>query len=160
LSTLIVGVGDLAASNSAEDIIKTFALGSCVGVIVTAPAKGAAGLLHVALPDSRINPQLALLEPGRFADTGVPALLQAMRRYGCETRDLIVKLAGGSNILDEQNRFEIGKRNILAIKKVLWMYRLGAIAEDLGGNISRTVTVRIHGGGVLLSTPGREDKLL
>lgn len=160
MNTLVVGVGGLRTSNSATDVIRTYGLGTCVAVIVLAPSRRAGGLLHVALPDSRINPQLALEEPGRFADTGIPVLLRKMAMYGCGSRDLVIKLAGGASVLDGQDYFQIGKRNILAVKKVLWKYKLGALTEDLGGSITRTVTVTVGDGKVILSTPGREDKLL
>lgn len=155
-----IGVGEYSASNGQEDILKTYALGSCVGVIMIAPRQKAAGLLHIALPESRINPQIAIYQPGMFSDTGIPALLKKMERLGCSLQDLKIKLVGGANILDHQNHFEIGKKNILATKKVLWRYKLGAIAEDLGQNFSRTVTLEVSTGKIILSSPGKGEWLL
>ena len=59
--------------------------------------------------------------------------------------------------MDPNNTFSIGKRNALAIKKVLWQFGMGAIAEDIGGSISRTVCVDVDNGRVRISSPGRED---
>ena len=160
MTTLIVGVGDMKCSNCEADSIRTFALGSCVGVIAFAPKLKAAALLHLALPESKINAELARREPARFADTGVPLLLEFMARYGCRPRDMTIKLAGGATIMDNESFFEIGKRNILAVRKTLWKYQLGAVAEDVGANYSRTVTVRVADGLVTLSSPGRGEWLL
>jgi chemotaxis protein CheD len=72
-------------------------------------------------------------------------------------KKLIVKLAGGSVIMDPKNTFNIGKRNVLAIKKILWEMGLGARKEDIGGTISRTVSVYVDTGRVVISSPGRDD---
>ena len=158
MSLIVVGVGELYTSNNPDDVIKTYALGSCVGVIVLAPRLQAAGLLHVALSDSNINLELANARPGMFADTGISLLLKRMQEYGCNRNDLVIKLAGGASILDPNQLFEVGKRNVLAVKKVLWKYCLGAISEELGKDISRTVTIDLANGEVTISTPGRGDR--
>lgn len=153
-----VGIGEFAASSNGAHMIKTMALGSCVGVMMLDKKSGAAGLLHVALPDSSINKKRAEDKPGSFADTGIPELLKAMKRAGWDGASrLVVKLAGGASIMDPNNTFNIGKRNILAVKKILWGYRLGAIAEDIGGSISRSVSVNVNTQTVTVSSPGRGE---
>jgi chemotaxis protein CheD len=59
--------------------------------------------------------------------------------------------------MDPNGTFNIGKRNVLAIKKLLWKYKLGAIAEDVGKDYSRTVSVNIQTGEVLVSSPGKGE---
>ncbi len=151
-----VGIGELAVSRNPNHVIKTMALGSCVGVMLHDPKSGCAGLLHIALPDSSINLKRAKEKPGSFADTGIPVLLRAMRKVGYDGKSrLIVKLAGGASIMDPNNTFNIGKRNILAVKKILWGYRLGAVGEDLAGAISRSVSIDVSTGIVSITSPGR-----
>jgi len=134
------------------------ALGSCVAVIFLDPANRSVGLLHVALPEAAINLAKSKERPGMFADTGIPALMKEMNRLGyIDGGKLIVKLAGGATIMDPKSTFNIGKRNILSVKKILWKYRLGAIAEDLGENYSRTVTIDCSSGKVMISSPGRGE---
>ena len=158
MSHLILGVGDLAATAQQGEAIKTIGLGSCVALIVLDSATRCIGMDHIALPDSSISPERARDKPGHFADTGVPALLEAMKRAGSKMnpRDIIVKLVGGANVMDLNNTFNIGKRNVTAIKKALWKFGLGAVVEDVGGHISRTVIVDVDEGRVRLSSPGRE----
>lgn len=159
MGQIILGVGDFGASNNPGDDIKTFALGSCVSVIFLDPKTRTAGMAHVALPDSTINKTKAAEKPGYFADTAIPALLERMAGFGCDKRGkgLIVKLCGGANVMDTNDTFQIGKRNALAIKKVLWSFGMGAIAEDLGGNYSRTVSISIADGRIMLSSPGKPN---
>jgi len=158
MNTIYVGIGEFAVSKDPDQVIKTMALGSCVAVMLNDKATKCAGLLHVALPDSSINLKRAQEKPGSFADTGVPELLKAMRRCGWDGKGrLVVKLAGGASIMDPNNTFNIGKRNILAVKKTLWAYRLGAIGEDLAGTISRSVTLFVETGKCTISSPGRGE---
>ena len=114
-----------------------------------------AGLLHIALPDSSINQKLSLERPGYFADTGIPILIEKMLAYGCQFTDLIVKIAGGANIMDPNNTFNIGGRNTIAVKKHLWRYKLGPVAEDVGDSISRTMTVDVDTGKIIITSPGK-----
>ncbi len=154
MNNIIVGIGGIGISNKPGDIIKTLALGSCVGVMVYSPKLSLAGLIHVALPDSKINASLAHEKPCYFADTGIPFLLAALAKFGCLLySDLIIKLAGGANIMDPEQRFDIGTRNILAVKKNLWRYKLGPLAEDTADTISRTVKLEVATGRVILSSP-------
>jgi len=137
---LIVGVGEFAVSHTKGQVLKTFSLGSCVAVCALAPSVSIAGLLHVQLPDSKI-PNSAF-PPSAFADTGIQLLFKEMRRQGCEKYSLVkIKIVGGANTLGEQNSIEVGKKNILAVKKTLWQFGLGPLAEDVGGEIPRTVEI-------------------
>ncbi len=157
MKDLILGIGDFGATNTSGATVKTFALGSCVAVILLDPKNRAVGMVHIALPDSSINEAKGRERPGYFANLGMPLLLQEMTRFGSSAngRGLIVKLVGGASIMDHNDTFNIGKRNLLAIKKILWSYGMGALAEDVGGNHSRTVTVAVDTGKVVVNCPGR-----
>ncbi len=154
----IIGVGELAATRTPGEAVRTLALGSCVAVILLDAKTRTVGMAHIALPESAVSPARARERPGHFADTGVPALIDAMKHAGAQAqaRSYIVKLVGGASVADPNRTFNIGKRNLLAIRKVLWQYGMGAIAEDVGGSISRSVTVDTTTGRVHLSSPGRE----
>jgi len=157
MGTIMLGVGDLGASRSPGDVVKTLALGSCVAVVVLDPASRSVGMVHVALPESEIAPEKAAAKPGYFADTGVPFLVEELRRIG-GTRNgtnFIVKLVGGASVMDPNNTFNIGKRNLLAIKKILWSLGMGAKAEDVGGHISRSVEADVDTGRVVITSAGR-----
>jgi len=157
MSTIILGVGDLGVSNTVGDVIKTLALGSCVAVVFLEPRTRSVGMVHVALPESSIDRAKALVKPGYFADTGFIALLDALKRISCfqNEKSLIVKMAGGAQVLDPHNTFNIGKRNELALKKMLWTQGMGVQAEDVGGHISRSIAVDVDTGRVVIMSAGR-----
>ena len=157
MSAKTVGIGELKTSNTIGDILRVYGLGSCVGVAAMAPRLRAVALLHIALPESKINLGLAQDQPGMFADTGIPFLLEEMGKYGCRPQELIIKIAGGAAVLEVGDSFEIGKRNILAVKKILWRFRMGPVAEDVGETYSRTMSVDVENGWVVLSSPRKGE---
>ena len=160
MSVVTLGIGEYGVVNKPGDIIKTHALGSCIAIIMLDPITRSIGMVHIALPESNVHKTRAEKLPGYFADTAVPVLLEKMKEMGAATnlRKIVVKLTGGANVMDKNNTFNIGKRNALAIKKALWQQRMGAVAEDVGGTISRTVTVGVDDGKVVITSPGREPK--
>ncbi len=156
--TTYVGIGEFKVSGEPGTIIKTLALGSCVAVAIFSKKYAAAGLIHVQLPESSINPALAQKRPGAFADTGIPLLIQEMVELGCKPNELIVKVVGGAQVMDPNNTFNIGKRNYLSVKKILWANRMFPVTEEVGGSISRSVTIVVGENDVKVHTPGYEDR--
>ena len=150
-----VGIGDIIVS-SGDDEIKTYALGSCVALVVWDKSIRAGGMIHIALPEGNINPDKARDKPGYFADTGLPILFNELKKIGANRRSCWVKLIGGSSILDENNTFDIGRRNSLAVKKYLWKIGLALTAEDIGGNISRTVGLKLPLGELTITNGGQK----
>ena len=157
---IYVGVGEIVVSKNPDNVLVT-SLGSCVAVIMLAPGICGAGLAHVALPSSSLKGDQSHAKPGYFADIGIPKLLAAMDKLnGGKRGRLLVKLVGGSNIMDLKDTFGIGKRNVLAIKKILWENRLGVFVEDIGDDISRNVRVSVDTGQVFVKTLGKERAIL
>ncbi len=156
MSIIYVGIGEWAASSDPQTKIRTLGLGSCIGVVAYCQASNVGGLLHIALPDSQINAQRAASKPGVFADTGIPLFLKDLQELGVNYKQrLIIKLIGGATIMDANQVFNIGKRNLLAVKKILWANQLGALVEEVGGQFSRSVELDIATGKTRINSPGR-----
>ena len=156
MSRIILGVGELAATDQSGDSLVTFALGSCVAVMILDSDSHCIGMDHIALPDSSINPEKSKKHPGHFADTGITALLNKMKKAGACGRfsSYFAKLAGGAKVLDISNTFNIGQRNVLAIRKTLASQGIKVMAEDVGGRISRSIYFDVDSGTIEISSPG------
>ena len=63
--TLVVGVADMVVSNDPSAELVTYSLGSCLGITVYDPVKKVGGLLHLMLPESRIDAIKAVNAPSR-----------------------------------------------------------------------------------------------
>jgi chemotaxis protein CheD len=151
---LVVGVADMVVSNDSSAEIVTYSLGSCLGIMIYDPVKKVGGLLHIMLPDSKIDAAKAVSAPFMFVDTGVPRLFHAAYNLGADRNRLVVKVAGGSQLLDDRGIFNIGSRNCDALEKLLAQNGLRAHATDLGGMSSRTVRLDLTNGSITVKTPG------
>lgn len=158
----IIGIAEMAVSSAGGERLVTYALGSCLGVCVHDPVAGVGGLLHVMLPSSEIDPQKAQRNPCMFVDTGVPELFRAAYRAGAQKERLVVKVVGGAATADgeQPDSFQVGKRNVLTLRKLLWKNGVILRAEDVGGQrLSRSVFLQVATGEVLVKTNGRESTL-
>lgn len=158
MGDLIVGISDIKVSNTLDDVIITYALGSCIGISVYDPVAKVGGLLHYMLPDSTLDEKKARENPAMFADTGIPTLFKACYRLGAEKRRMIVKAAGGASILDDTNFFRIGQKNIMAMRKIFWKNNVMITSEDTGANHNRTVRLEVATGKTLVRSSGGEMK--
>ena len=110
MANLTIGISDLKVCRP-PDVLVTYALGSCVGICLLDSAAGVGGLSHIMLPDSTQATNGAAT-PMRFADTAIPMASE---------------------------RFNIGERNIQAVKAALRREGIPIVAEDTGLNYGRTV---------------------
>lgn len=151
---IIVGLADCRVSNDPSSVLVTHALGSCMAVAIHDPVAGIAGLLHLMLPESSLDPAKAALRPHQFADTGIPLLFYAAYALGAEKKRITVRLLGGAQILDPEGIFSVGKRNHLACRRILWAAGVMVHGEDVGGTVSRTAYLEPAGGRLWWTTPG------
>jgi chemotaxis protein CheD len=152
---IVVGIGEFAVSNDRESLIVTHALGSCIAVCLWDPVASVAGLLHLLLPDSRINPQRAQQQPAAFADTGIPLLFHAAYEYGVDKKRCRVRLAGGADVSGLANgEGSVGKRNLLATRNLLWRNGVLIEKELVGGTSARTVALHVRDGRLRISSGG------
>jgi len=156
----IVGVADMKISGTPGDVIVTHALGSCLGVAVHDSHARVGGLLHVMMPQASINPDKAAANPYMFVDSGLPAFFHSLYAAGALKGRMVVKVAGGSNVQAlAEDRFAIGKRNYVLLRKVLWQNGVLIAAEDVGGTKPRTMYLEVGTGRTWLNTAGAERDL-
>lgn len=154
----MVGIGELKFGNSPDLVLTAPNLGSCLGIAVYDPKKKQGAMIHCLLPNSKTNPEKASAQPATFVDTGVVLLLNGLIQRGSVLKDLIIAVAGGSNINDSENVFEIGKKNYTVLRKVLWKNNLLIKAENIGDSVSRTISLNIESGEIWLRISGGENK--
>ena len=157
MSVVTVGISDCRVSRIPGETLVTYALGSCVGVAIYDPVARVGGLLHYMLPESAIHPAKAIQNPYMFADTGIPLLFRRVYEMGAEKRRLQVYAAGGAQVMDEAGVFNIGKRNYLALRRILWKAGLLIRAESVGGASSRTVRLEVATGRFWLRGEGWQE---
>ncbi|MCG3137446.1 MAG: Chemoreceptor glutamine deamidase CheD [Phycisphaerae bacterium] len=116
-------------------------------------------MIHYMLPESSLAPEKAKLNPAMFADSGVPILFRSAYELGAVKKRLIIKVAGGSQLLDDNGTFNIGKRNYIMLRKIFWKNGILITSEDVGGSISRTLRLDNATGRVTIRNRQQEREL-
>lgn len=138
MSNITIGISDLNVCR-APDVLVTYALGSCVGICLIDSTAGVGGLSHIMLPSSAGMANAGSM-PMRFADTAIPLLVQKMSLMGANRGRMKAKIAGGAVMFaTSSDKFNIGERNVQAVRAALNELRIPIIAEDTGLDYGRTV---------------------
>jgi chemotaxis protein CheD len=153
---IMVRMGELATSTSADDMLVSLALGSCIGVCMVDRRRGIAGLAHVMLPES----PAATSDLGRFADTAVPELLRRVLAHGALRPRLEVSIVGGAQMFSFTSDGGVGQRNETAVRAALKAERLKVLASETGGSTGRTVRLEVATGDVYVKAAGAKPQLL
>jgi chemotaxis protein CheD len=152
--TIVIGIGELAVATGG--VVATFALGSCVGVVLLDAVHGMAGLAHIMLPEMRTGARLA--RPAMYAGGAVDALVAAMVLRGSAAPDLQAVVVGGANVLGM--RLDVGHENVLRTLEALDRHTIPLVGRETGGRDARTVHVHVPTGRVRIQSPGRRDRCL
>ena len=156
---IVIDISDAKASNDPSDVLVTYSLGSCIGVCLYDQATHIGGMLHYQLPSSKMDADRARRSPLMFADTGMALLLKKLVSMGASKKRMDVRLAGGAAMATGPQGFDIGKRNYLAIRKVLWSNGMFINAEDVGGSTARNLYLDVADGTVTVRSSGLEKYL-
>ncbi|MBD3174359.1 MAG: chemotaxis protein CheD [Armatimonadia bacterium] len=158
-STVAVGMSEVKVSARAGDTLVALGLGSCIGVCLYDRRAKVAAMVHVMLPESNGRGQ----SPGKFADTGVPLLVETIEKAGGSKKDCLCAIGGGAEVFSFSSStpgLAIGKRNGEAVKAALKTAGLRIMAEDLGGNVGRTVSLDVATGVVKVRPVGGQEREL
>ncbi|GAP22538.1 chemotaxis protein CheD [Leptolinea tardivitalis] len=153
-----VGLGELCISRDPTDVLIAFGLGSCLGIGMYDPVTRVGGLIHVVLPEQKAgnDPNTA-----KFVDTGIPLLLGKLVEAGAQQSRLIIRMAGGANMLVSpglSGTFDIGTRNINMAHEVFKKLNLKLQKEEVGGQVGRTVRMYIADGRMTVRMMGSQER--
>jgi chemotaxis protein CheD len=112
-------------------------LGSCVAVCLYDTVLNYGGMNHFMLP--LWNGQ-GLPSP-KYGNIAIEKLLEKMINMGSAKSNIIAKVFGGGEVIDnQQSHFNIGKRNIDIALHILEELRITVISSSLGGKLGRKIS--------------------
>jgi len=156
----MIGISEMGISTVPEDVLVTYSLGSCIGLTLYDPVLPVGEMVHCMLPESTVDPLKAERNPEMFVDSGVALLIQRVLELGAQRRRLMAKVAGASTLLDDHGAFNVGERNYIMLRKILWKNDIRIWAEETGGNIARTLYLYMETGRTTIKSQGRERELV
>jgi chemotaxis protein CheD len=133
MSEILVRVAEYQAARPGS-VLVTLGLGSCVAVALHDTEAAVGGLAHVLLPSLSLS--RASGNPGRFPQTAVPLLAQAMAALGAD------------------------QRNVVAVRAVLGRMGIPVIGELVGGSLGRSVWFDVGTGQLSVRSVGAGEHIL
>ncbi len=146
-----VGMADAKVAKDG-DSLRTLGLGSCVGITLYDDIMKIGGMAHIMLPVSNVDKEVNL---AKFADTGVPYLLEMVLGMGAAKARLKAKMAGGAQMFANAHGLEVirvGPRNIEAVQEILEKLHIPIVASAVGGNFGRTIELDCQTGKLGIRT--------
>lgn len=156
---VVVGIADMKMVGGDDKVI-TYALGSCIGICLYDPKLKLAALVHIMLP---LNMEAGRKNPLKYADTGIRETLKAMQAKGALKSRIVAKAAGGAKMFEVSGKNalgNIGQRNIESLHTVLRLEGIRLLAEDVGGNVARTLTFDAATGMATIQSYGKPLKTI
>ena len=155
---LIVGISEMRVTTQSGVILVTHSLGSCLGLAAYDPLHKVAGLIHCLLPKPSGNKK-ADSNPAMCVSTGVPAMIREMYAMGAQRKNLVLKAAGCSRMVNVLNQFNTGLRNQEMLAALLEHNGMPLAASELGGNIPRTIYLHVDTGLVQVRSKREQREL-
>lgn len=152
-----VGIGDLTV-NRAPFVLETRGLGSCVGVTLYDEEKKIGALAHIMLPSVSSLAQENISEnmKFRYAEYALPYMLNKMFFMGSERKDIVAKIIGGASMFKRKSStLNIGEKNIEAVRTFLKNNFIKVQAEEVGGDMGRTIFFDLNNGVVIMKIYGK-----
>lgn len=150
-----VGMADYKITKAPNRLI-TLGLGSCIGITLYDKSKKIGGMAHIMLPKNN-DPMTKSL---KFADVAITEMLKDLETMGVRVRDLEAKIAGGAQMFSftaSDEKKSVGYRNITFVKDFLKEKDIKIVAEDVGGNVGRTVEIDLATGILSVKTIGKGE---
>ena len=158
---LMVGMADIKVTQGPATLT-CLGLGSCIGLVAYDPRSEVCGMVHVMLPEAFKDKPVD--KPGKFANTGIPALFEEMKKQGAEDRSYILAYGGGAQVFkygqSGSSGLDVGARNAAAVAEHLKVTRSRVLATDVGGTSGRTIIVDTLSGQVTVRTVQGGEKVL
>lgn len=158
---LLVGMAEIKVAKG-NAIFTCLGLGSCIGLVMIDEQADVCGMVHIMLPEAFKDKPVD--KPGKFADTGIPALIAELEKLGASKSRLIMAYAGGAQVFkfgaESSSRMDVGARNGEAVTRILKSMGAKILATDIGGSSGRTVIVNSEDGDVRVRTVHGGEKTI
>lgn len=155
-SVIPVGMSQLRTAKSPAQLA-VYGIGSCVILAIYDAVRRIGGVAHIMLPDST-GMDMSIVNAIKFADTAVPALIEAVLDEGALRVSLEAKIFGGSEMFPPTEDFSntVGRDNIRAVKAALRKHNIPLKSEDIGGTHGRSIEFDLSNGIVKVFIVGED----
>jgi len=157
MAEIFVNMGQIEVAKG-DGVLITVGLGSCIGVAIYDRERMVGGMAHVFLAASKDGK--GTTQPGKFADTAIPALVEAVVQAGGRRSAFQAKIAGGANLFPKlgEASLNVGKQNVAAVKEHLLINNIPLRGEDVEGHRGRKMILYVNKGVVVVQSIGESPR--
>ena len=138
----LIGMGEYKIASNPTTLVSS-GIGSCVVICLYDRTKKIGGMAHAMLPQTPEDYKIDDDEEdgARYVDRAVQLLVSNMKSLGCDSSNMMAKIAGGANMFSTLGTYsrEIGENNVEMTKKILAEMGIKLVAESTGGTTGRSV---------------------
>ena len=145
---------------TAENIVLTTVLGSCVSACIRDTASGIGGMNHFMLPDEADPAGRDIPATMRYGTYAMEVLLNQLFKAGAKRERLEAKVFGGGAVLANMTLLNIGERNADFVLRYLQIEKVRIAAQDLWGNLPRRINFFPTTGRVTVRKLRQQDDAL
>ena len=145
---------------TAENIVLTTVLGSCVSACIRDTASGIGGMNHFMLPDEADPAGRDIPATMRYGTYAMEVLLNQLFKAGAKRERLEAKVFGGGAVLANMTLLNIGERNADFVLRYLQIEKVRIAAQDLRGNLPRRINFFPTTGRVTVRKLRQQDDAL
>jgi len=146
-NSVTVNIGEYIVASS-PTILATWALGSCVSIILFDPFKKIGSLSHCMLPEPKSPSDN---NDPKYVCVAITNMLDELERVGSNISHLRAAIIGGANIFKFAKSFDIGKRNVQKAIALLRANNIPIDVMDTGGSKGRNVVFLLSTGEIMVS---------
>ena len=131
-------------------VLKTV-LGSCVALILYDKSSRIGGMAHIFLP--RKKPESVGEPDSKYADTAVPALLDAVVELGARRQNIFAFMVGGGNIfkpLKKTTLPTVAELNVQVTQESIKEHRIPLLGCDVGRDKGCKVSFDLSTGDMVI----------
>lgn len=156
---IMVGMAEFHVAKDPAQFV-CLGLGSCIGLLLYDATARVGGMAHIMLPAAFADRPVD--QPAKFADTGVPALLEAVMKAGANRSRLVAAWSGGAQVFKfgSGSKLDVGARNGVAVAEAIKGLGIRVLGSDVGGSSGRTMTVDTTKGEIRVRTINAGEKVL
>jgi len=137
-------MADSVITTNKKERLVAYTPGDSLVVVLYDRAKAVGGMLHVLLPDSRMDKfsdNSIAFNPYKYVDTAFPHFLKRFIKAGGARRQAELGIFGGSVLFDGPDCGQIGRRNLTAMRKAAWQQEMLVHEEYTGRSRVQSVVL-------------------
>ena len=159
-----IEAGSMHLVQGGSGVLEAGPLGAGIALSLHDPVAQVSGMLHFLLPRRQspapsVDPETLKERSLVYAMDVIPEFLHQALELGAQRERTVLCAAGGAGSIGDHGEFQIGRRNLAMLHKLLLRASIRLAAKAVGGTRARTLQLSLVDGTVRVLCAGVEKVL-